>query len=173
LRGRQLADRGARVIGKSNDADVFGMVGDAGEIERRVDLDVVAARRLDRLALEILVGVARTGESGAGDPGVERVAGVNVCLAEIRVAKGVALSERGLKNEADKSGSQYGRCGITLLRRLFHRRLPILICFSLGQHLDLFFARSAPQFQFYRLRLAWHWLPAHNNQYNANFCAGA
>jgi hypothetical protein len=50
------------------------VIGDSGKIERRIDLDVVSAWRFDRLALEILVSVARIGEPGAEGPGVERKA---------------------------------------------------------------------------------------------------
>ena len=94
LRGRQLADRRTGIIGQLHHADIFGVIGDAGEIERRIDLDVVAERMLDRLALEILVGIAGIGHPIAEQPGIERPAGVNVGLAEIRVAKRVALGER-------------------------------------------------------------------------------
>jgi hypothetical protein len=71
------------------------MVGDAGEIERRVDLDVVAGWRFDRLALEIFVGVARSTVPVAKGPGVERIAGVNVRLAEIGFPVRVALCPGG------------------------------------------------------------------------------
>ena len=37
LRRPQLADQRTRVIGELDDADIFGMVGNACEIERRVD----------------------------------------------------------------------------------------------------------------------------------------
>ena len=50
-------------------------------------------------------------------------------LAEIRIAFGRALGEHGRSNEAEKSGSQYGRCETALLRRPLHRRLPFLIVF--------------------------------------------
>jgi hypothetical protein len=37
LSRRNLADRRSSIVGESHDADIFGVVGDAREIERRVD----------------------------------------------------------------------------------------------------------------------------------------
>jgi hypothetical protein len=93
-RGWILADRRTRVVGQLHHADIFRVIGDAGKIERRLDLDVVAERMLDRLALEIFVGIAGIGDPIAHHPGVERPAGVNMRLAEIRVALRSALSRR-------------------------------------------------------------------------------
>jgi hypothetical protein len=57
-------------IGLIDHADILGVIGDAGKIERSIDPDVVAERRLDRLTLEILVSIARTGLAVAEGPGV-------------------------------------------------------------------------------------------------------
>ncbi len=105
LRRGQLADRGRRVVRELDHADVLGVVGDARPIERRVDLDLVAQRVLDGLALEVLVGVARIGEAVPDEPGIERPARVDVRLAEIGLAVGVLrLGEgrgRGQREPAD------------------------------------------------------------------------
>ena len=63
LRRGDLADRRARIVRQLDHAGVFGVIGDARPVERRVDLDVVTQRMLDRLALEILVGVAGVGDA--------------------------------------------------------------------------------------------------------------
>src|SRR5262245_40366732 len=94
------------------------MVGDTGKIERGIDLDVVAERVLDRLALEILVGIARTGNPVAEGPGIERPAGVNVRLTKIRVAKGIALRRRRRCEAQQKRGAACHN------RRSIHLGLP-------------------------------------------------
>ena len=56
------------IVRELDHADVLGVVGDARPVERRVDLDVVAQRMLDRLALEVLVGVAGIGDAVPDEP---------------------------------------------------------------------------------------------------------
>jgi hypothetical protein len=65
------------------------VIGDASPVERSVDLDVEAQRMLDRLAPEVLVGVARIGDGVPDAERVERPAGVDVGLAEIGLAIGI------------------------------------------------------------------------------------
>ncbi len=91
LRCGELADRRARIVRQLHDAGVFGVVGDAGPVERRVDLDVVAQRMLDRLALEVFVGVGRRRHDVSKAERVERPACVDVRLAEVGVPVGVGL----------------------------------------------------------------------------------
>jgi hypothetical protein len=83
-RSRHLVDWRTQLIGQFEHTDVLGMIGDAGEIQRGVDLDFIAERMLDRLALEILVGVAGVSYPVADEPGVERPTGVNVALSSAR-----------------------------------------------------------------------------------------
>jgi len=58
------------------------VVGDARPVERRVDLDLVAQRMLDRLALEVLVRVAGIGDAVPEEPRVERPTRVDVGFTE-------------------------------------------------------------------------------------------
>ena len=124
----QLADRRARIVRQSDHADVFGVVGHARPVERRVDLDLVPERVLDRLALEVLVRVTRIGEAVAEQPGVERPAGVDVGLAEVGVSLGVplgaGLGRRRRSREARQSDShrQHGESASRYAR--LHESLP-------------------------------------------------
>ena len=93
LRRGDLADRGARLVRQVDDARVLGVVGDARPVERRVDLDVVAERVLDRLPLEVLVRIAGIGEGVPDGERVERPARVDVRLAE----EGMPIRARGLR----------------------------------------------------------------------------
>jgi hypothetical protein len=79
------------------------MVRDTCKIERSNNLNVVAERMLDWLALEIFIGIARTCDPVAEGPGVKRPAGVNVRLAEIGIAERVALGEHGRGDQADQN----------------------------------------------------------------------
>jgi hypothetical protein len=63
LRGRQLADRRLGIVRELDHADVLGVVRDARPVERRLELDLEARWVLDRLALEVLVGVPRIGDA--------------------------------------------------------------------------------------------------------------
>ena len=101
LRRRELADRGARLVCQVDHARVFGVVGDARPVERRVDLHVVAEGMLDRLALEVLVRVAGSREDVPDGERVERPARVHVRLAEVGVALGV---RRGQGRKRDETG---------------------------------------------------------------------
>ena len=91
LRGGYLAERRARLVHELDHSGVFGVIGDARPVERRVDLDVVAERMLDRLALEVLVGVGRGGMDVADGERVERPARVDVGFAEVGVALRIGL----------------------------------------------------------------------------------
>ena len=94
LRFGQLAHVGARSVGLLGDADILRVVGHPHEIQRRLDLDVVAERMLDYLALRILEGLIGPGDAVAHDPCVHRPTGVDVGLAEVGVALGIRLAER-------------------------------------------------------------------------------
>ena len=102
-----LLTGGARLVRQLDDAGVLGMVGDARPIERRIDLDVVAQRMLDRLALEVLVGVAGSGEEVPDGERVERPARVDVGLAEVGVAIGVRLLRAQLAWRGETGRQKY------------------------------------------------------------------
>jgi hypothetical protein len=70
------------------------VVGNARKVQRSIDLDVVAERVLDALALEILVGITWVGDTIAEGPGVKRITGVDVGFAEISFAQRIALRQR-------------------------------------------------------------------------------
>ena len=101
LRLGELADRRARLVRQVDHARVLGVVGDARPVERRVDLHVVAERMLDRLALEVLVRVAGSGEDVPERERVERPARVHVRLAEVGVALGVRRGQRRKRDETE------------------------------------------------------------------------
>ena len=81
-----LADRRARRVRLLGDADIFGMVGHPHPVQRLLDLDVVAERMLDRLALAIFQRGVRTGHVVAEQPGVDGPARMDVLFAEIGIA---------------------------------------------------------------------------------------
>ena len=108
-RGGNLADRRARLVRELDHARVLGVVGDARPVERRVDLDVVAQRMLDRLALEVLVGVGRSGREVADGQRVERPARVHVRLAEVGVAVGIPLPVSRAERQAGRCRQQQAR----------------------------------------------------------------
>jgi hypothetical protein len=78
------------------------VIGHPGEIERGLDLDIVPRRVLDRLALEVLVGLRWTGEPIAEEPGVEGPARMHMRLAEIGVAKRITLSPGARSGRKDQ-----------------------------------------------------------------------
>ena len=67
----------------------FGVIGHRGEVERRAQLLAGAAEERHRLAARELVGVARR-EPVAEDVAVDRERSVNVEVAEVGVALGIA-----------------------------------------------------------------------------------
>ena len=113
LRLGQLAHVGPRGVGLPGDADILRVVGHAHEVHRRVDLDVEAHRVLDGLALGVLQSVRRAGDAVPHHPRVDRPAGVDVLLAEVRVPVGVGL-RRGIRREyrcGRRSGGGRGLLG--------------------------------------------------------------
>ena len=122
-RGGDLADRGARFVRELDHARVLGMIRHARPVERRIDLDVVAQRMLDRLALEVLVGVGRRGGEVADRERVERPAGMDVCLAEVRVAVRILLRNGRAERQAHRRRNQQTRPAAF---RQFHDPLPRL-----------------------------------------------
>ena len=109
LRLGELADRRAGNVRLLDDADVLGVVGHAGPVERRVDLDLVPERVLDRKALEVLVRVGRRVGDVADRPRVEGPARVDVRLAEVRVPVGVGLGGRRRGHEKSRDGEAHRR----------------------------------------------------------------
>ena len=95
-----------RVVGQLDDAGVFGVVRDARAVERRVDLDVVPERMLDRLALEVLVRIARSRSGCSRWQRVERPARVDVRLAEVGVAVRIGLGEGRRGPQKTKRGAK-------------------------------------------------------------------
>src|SRR4029434_885841 len=95
----------------------------------RVDLDLVAQRVLDRFALKVLVCIAGIGAVSA-EPSVQRPARVDVSLAEIRVAVGIPLRERGdCGNRQYSRAKQRSRHGAASeMKRIarFHIQLPLV-----------------------------------------------
>ena len=89
LRLRHLADCRAGRVRFLGDAHVFGVIGHPHEVHGRVDLDVVAHRMLDGLALCVLQSLARPGHAIAHHPGIHRPTRVDVLLAEVSVAIGI------------------------------------------------------------------------------------
>ena len=92
LRLRHLADRRAGRVRFLGDAHVLGVIGHPHEVHGRVDLDVVAHRMLDGLALRVLQSLARPGHAIAHHPGIHRPTRVDVLLAEVSVAIGIFLN---------------------------------------------------------------------------------
>src|SRR5262249_38286641 len=73
--------------------DILGMICDTCPVERSIYFDVVAEGVLDRLALEVFVGVSRTGDAIPTQPSIQRPTGMNMRFAEVGVALGVRLGE--------------------------------------------------------------------------------
>ncbi len=116
------------MLASLGDADILRVIGHAHEVERRVDPDVEAHRVLDGFALGVLVGVARAGDAVAHHPGVDRPAGVEVRLAEVRIALEVGLlrssgRERGRRRGRGRRGDRLGSGSARLLRGIVRRGL--------------------------------------------------
>ena len=72
------------------------MIGHASPVEWRIDLHLVTEGMLDRLTLEVLVGVAGSREDVPDGKRVQRPACMDVRLAEVGVALGILfLCQRG------------------------------------------------------------------------------
>src|SRR5580765_8214509 len=89
------------------------------EVERRVDLDVVAQRMLDGLALRVLVRIARPGYAVAEYPRVHRPARVDMRFAEVRVPIGIRLRAcsrcRGGPARSSRAAGSGRRAGLSRL----------------------------------------------------------
>ena len=70
---------------------IFRVVSNTHEVHGCFDLDVVAQRMLDGLALRILQSIVRSSEAVAHQPGVYRPTSVDVFIAEVGVAIGIGL----------------------------------------------------------------------------------
>ena len=92
---RQLVQRTVGIVRLAHGADVFGVVGDRGEVQRTArQADVEPGGVADRIALGEPVSVVRHG-AHVEDVGVERQPGMDVQVAEIGVAVGVVAGEVG------------------------------------------------------------------------------
>ena len=116
LAHRMAVVRAVRVQQRGMDAEVFGMVRDGQEVERRTrDAHGFAGRQHERRTLGELVGVVRAGAVAAHE-GVEGELGVDVQVAEERAALGgfVRVAGDGEEPGGGARGRSEGSHGVSL-----------------------------------------------------------